>query len=102
MPLPSTRTHQRLGHGSGDEHEGHVQGATAFNQDIRSWDTAQVTDMEYMFNGAKAFSGDLSGWNVLAVVKPNSCQDFCVDAGSSLKRPLLPNGNCGEPGCSKL
>ena len=45
--------------------------------------------MEDMFNGAKAFSGDLSGWNVLAVGKPNSCQDFCVDAGSSLKRPLL-------------
>ena len=58
--------------------------------------------MQDMFNGAKAFSGDLSGWNVLAVGITQRCQDFCVDAGSSLKRPLLPNGNCGNPGCSKL
>ena len=74
-------------------------GATAFNQDISGWDTAQVTDMQGMFRGATAFNKDISKWNTAAVIK---CQDFCVDAGSSLKRPLLPNGNCGNPGCSKL
>ena len=72
--------------------------ASAFNQDISGWDTAQVTDMGYMFNGAKAFNQDISNWKTVAVIK---CQDFCVDAGS-LKRPLLLNGNCENPGCSKL
>ena len=52
--------------------------------------------MEDMFKGATAFNQDLSKWNTVAVIK---CQDFCVDAGSSLKRPLLLNRNCGEPGC---
>ena len=70
-------------------------GAKAFNQDISGWDTAQVTDMRYMFNGAKAFNQDISNWKTVAVIK---CQDFCVDAGS-LKRPLLLNGNCENPGC---
>ena len=73
--------------------------ASAFNQDISGWDTAQVTDMGYMFKDATAFNQDISNWKTAAVIK---CQDFCVDAGSSLKRPLFPNGNCGNPGCSKL
>ena len=57
-----------------------------------------------MFNGAKAFNKDISKLeHVLAVIsQPNGCQDFCVDAGSSLKRPgLIPKirANCGNPGC---
>ena len=110
-----------MGHGSGDGHvvpcstahflqPGHQRagtrlqvtdmgymfnGAKAFNQDISGWDTAQVTDMRYMFKGATAFNQDISNWKTVAVIK---CQDFCVDAGS-LKRPLLLNGNCGNPGC---
>ena len=37
-------------------------GATAFNQSLRGWQTSRVTTFYWMFNGASSFDGDLSYW----------------------------------------
>jgi surface protein len=36
---------------------------TTFNGDIGRWNTAQVTDMSYMFTAAYAFNQDIGSWN---------------------------------------
>ena len=39
----------------------------AFNGEISGWDVSQVTNMSFMFNGAKAFNSNISKWNVANV-----------------------------------
>jgi len=87
--------------------------ASAFNQDIGGWNTANVYATEGMFSGARAFSQDLSGWCV-ENINPVHHKDFsnqlmtadqmphwdilciCTDAnGNKTDRCNDDNGNMG-------
>jgi surface protein len=46
---------------------GMFQSANAFNQDISSWDVSNVTNMMQMFDNADLFNQDISAWNTSKV-----------------------------------
>ena len=68
-------------------------GASAFNQNISSWDVSKVTDMTSMFMLAKSFNQDLSSWDVSDVA---DCEYFSSLA-SAWTKPK-PNFTKCNPG----
>jgi surface protein len=58
--------------------------ASAFNQDISSWDVSKVTNMRNMFSSAIAFNQDISNWNVSNVTN----MTYMFSSASSFNQPI--------------
>ena len=60
-------------------------GSNFFNQDLSSWNTANITDMSYMFSGCSNFNQDISMWDFSNVVNMMGMfQDFVFNVDNPI------------------
>ena len=62
----------------GDGHELYVRWRPRLQPGHRGWNTANVTNMSYMFYDASAFNQDIGGWNTANVTNMSSMFDQAV------------------------
>ena len=70
-------------------------GATAFNQNISSWNVSKVIDMSEMFYGATTFNQDLKDWDVSPEA---SVTDMFTDA-TAMTTDKMPSPRCDNNAC---
>ena len=68
--------------------------ASSFNQDVSSWNTAKVMDMNSMFLHASSFNQDISSWNTAAVTRTDSMFNNVVFAQPG--HLLVEHGKAGR------
>jgi len=59
------------------------QNASAFNQNISSWNTSKVVNMNSMFQNATAFNQNINKWNVL-LISPKPPTNFSTGSALTL------------------
>ena len=69
--------------------------ASAFNHDIGNWTTSSVTRMDYMFKLASAFNQDISSWTGSAATTAQT--DMFLDASAFRAKFTCTNANTGPP-----
>ncbi len=74
--------------------------ASAFNQAIGSWTTAEVTNMQYMFGYASAFNHDISSWTGTAATTAQT--NMFLDASAFQAKFKCTNAETGPASsCSR-
>ena len=66
---------------------------TSFNSDIGSWDTSNVTNMQYMFSYASIFDKDISSWDTSNVTNMSFMFSGAENFNQNISTTTLPDNS---------